>query len=67
MATAYTKEFLVSAFVSRYASTFTCGVEFEAFKQKMGYDHFDKVGRDEFRKHTCLDAAAIKEYKDSLK
>lgn len=63
----YTKEFLVSAFVSRYAHTFKTSEELEKFREVYGNQHFDKVGRDQFRKDCTLDAAAVKLYKESLK
>lgn len=55
----YTKEFLISAFLSR----------FEYYKvptdnvRKLAEKHYDEVGKDRFRVSCSLDAAAIKEYK----
>ena len=63
----YTKDFLVDAFVSRYAETFKTSEELNRFREVYGSRHFDKVGKDQFRKDCSLDAAAIKLYKDSLK
>jgi hypothetical protein len=67
MATAYTRDFLVSAFADKYAAIFATDDEFYEFKIKFGYDHFDKVGRDQFRKDCSLNADAIKKYKENLK
>jgi hypothetical protein len=67
MAAAYTKEFLVEAFVSRYEFTFKNEEEKQAFKYKFGDKFYDTVGRDAFRKWASLDVAAIKEYKACLK
>lgn len=45
---------------------FTNEDDFFDFKIRIGYDFYDKVGRDKFRLYTSLDASAIKEYKESL-
>ena len=60
MAAAYTKEFLVSAFLSRFYSLDEdkfCALE------KMAEDFSDKEGRDKFRVYCSLDAEAIKKFK----
>lgn len=62
----YTRDFLVSAFADKYAITFDTEDDFFEFKIKMGYDFFDKVGKTAFRVYTALDAAAIKQYKESI-
>lgn len=67
MAVAYTKEFLVSAFVSRYVSIFKTTEDKAEFTETYGNQHYDKVGKEQFRKDCCLDADAIKIYKESLK
>ena len=55
----YSKEFLISAFLSRfeYYRVPTDNV------RKLAEKHYDEVGKDKFRISTALDAAAIKEYK----
>lgn len=63
----YSREFLVSAFADKYEVVFADIDDFYDFKIRMGYDHFDKVGKDQFRIDCSLDAAAIKKYKESLK
>lgn len=63
----YSRDFLVSAFADKYEQTFKDESDFFEFKIVMGYDHYDNVGRDQFRKDTALDAVAIKKYKESLK
>ncbi len=59
---AYTKEFLVSAFLSRYYSIST--QKFEAL-EKMANDFYDKEGRDKFRTYCSLDAEALRVYKQN--
>lgn len=63
----YSRDFLVSVFADKYKRTFEDNDDFLEFKITMGYDHYDKVGKDQFRKDTALDAATIKEYKEGLK
>lgn len=58
----YSKEFLLDAYVSRYASL---GEEAVASLYCLGSDFYDNVGRDRFRVAASLDAAAIKEFKNS--
>ncbi len=65
MAAGYSREFLVKAFVSRYEDHMVPS-KFRQFTQKFGYDFYDKVGKEEFRKWTSLDAEAIRNYKASL-
>jgi len=65
MAAAYTKEFLVSAFLSRY--TEVCDETNLANLKKIAEDHYDKVGKDKFRQAASLDADAIKKYKNGSK
>ena len=62
MAAAYTKEFLVDAFVSRYAGVKT-GVDLKGLAEKC----YDEVGKDKFRVYASLDADAIRVYKASKK
>lgn len=58
----YSKDFLISAFLSRYVSLDT-----EKFKEMeiMADSFYDKVGRDKFRVYCSLDAEAIKVAKAS--
>lgn len=56
---AYTKEFLIEAYISRYLDVVEdidalCSLEENAVKL------YDRVGRDEFRKYASLDAEAIR-------
>jgi hypothetical protein len=67
MAAGYSRDFLVSAFADKYEVVFENREDFLDFKIRMGYDHFDKVGKDRFRTDCSLDAEAIKQYKESLK
>ena len=61
MAAGYSKDFLVSAFLSRYYSLST--EKFESL-EKMAESFYDEVGRDRFRVYCSLDADAIKKYKE---
>lgn len=65
MALAYTKEFLVSAYLSRYAEVHKTETERTAYT-KMTIDFYDKVGKDKFRIYASLDAEALRNYKKSL-
>ena len=62
MAAGYTKDFLVSAFLSRYYSL--PEDKFDAL-EKMADSFYDEVGRDKFRVYCSLDADAIKTAKNS--
>jgi len=59
MAKAYTKEFLVNAFLSRYKPL---GSAVLATMRVMAENHFDSVGKDKFRTSTSLDSEAIKKF-----
>lgn len=63
MATAYSKDFLVSAFMFRYceANVDTRRMELDAYKL------YDEVGKDKFREYASLDAAEVQRYKDFCK
>lgn len=63
MALAYTKEFLVDAFVSRYTSL---GTEVAKSQKLLAEKHYDEVGKDKFRVAASLDADALKKYKLEL-
>lgn len=60
---AYTKEFLVDAFLSRFLSCRLITVEQLEELESMANAFYDKVGRDKFRIYASLDAEAIREYK----
>lgn len=63
---AYTKEFLVDAFLSRFMNCRLITMEqFDALEQ-MANSFYDEVGRDKFRIYASLDAAAIREYKNNV-
>lgn len=55
----YTKEFLVSAFLSKFDYYKVDSSKTRVLAEK----HYEKVGKDKFRVSCALDAAAIKEYK----
>jgi hypothetical protein len=63
MALAYTKDFLISAFLSRFINAGGFTVEQVESLEKLAIDCYDKYGRDAFRKYACLDAEAIRRYK----
>ena len=65
MALAYTKEFLISAYLSRY--TKVCDENRLENLKKLAENHYDKVGKDKFRQNASLDAAAIKKYKELMR
>lgn len=60
MAAAYTKEFLVDAFVSRYLPM---GLDTCLKLAEMAHTFYDRVGKDTFREYCTLDAAALKKFK----
>ena len=62
MAAGYTKEFLVEAFASRYISL---GLDVYENLVKMANKFYDEAGKDKFREYACLDAEAIRTFKNS--
>lgn len=60
MAVAYTKEFLVNAYLSRY--TKVVGVRLPALRT-LAENYYDQVGKDKFRVSASLDADAIKKFR----
>ena len=60
---AYTKEFLVDAFMSRYIQCSMIGIDALVELEDMADRFYDEVGRDKFRVYCSLDADAIKIYK----
>ena len=63
MAKAYTKDFLIAAFLSRFIDSNMFTVEQVEKLEKLAIDCYDKFGRDKFRTYASLDAAAIREFK----
>ena len=63
---AYTKEFLVDAFLSRYIHCSLIAIDALVELEEMANSFYDEVGRDKFRVYCSLDADAIKTYKASL-
>lgn len=62
MARAYTKDFLIQAFASRYMDL---GVEVYERQVQLATSLYDNVGKDKFREYASLDAEAIKTFKNS--
>lgn len=60
MATAYSKDFLVSAFMFRYCEA---NVDTRRMEQD-AYNLYDEVGKDKFREYASLDAAEVSRYKN---
>lgn len=63
---AYTKEFLVDAFMSRYIQCSVITIDALVELEAMANTFYDEVGRDKFRVYCSLDADALKIYKASL-
>ena len=63
---AYTKEFLVDAFMSRYIQCSVITIDALVELEAMANSFYDEVGRDKFRVYCSLDADALKIYKASL-
>lgn len=64
MALAYTREFLIEAFATRYECLGAAAVDSQ---RKLAENFYDKVGKDKFRVYASLDAEAIRQYKAKLK
>ena len=60
----YDKDFLVSAFCSRYVSVLLHDQQLQQLE--MAEKLYDEVGKEKFRVYASLDATAIKAYKESL-
>ena len=60
----YTKEFLIDAFLWRYASVLEKHSR-ESLDEfvKMVTDFYDKVGKDKFRVYASLDSEAVKKFR----
>jgi hypothetical protein len=63
---AYTKEFLVDAFMSRFLTCSLISIEKLVELEDMANRFYDEVGREKFRTYCSLDAEAIKVYKQSI-
>jgi hypothetical protein len=63
---AYTKEFLVDAFMSRFLSCSLISIEKLIELEDMANRFYDEVGRDKFRTYCSLDAEAIRAYKSTI-
>jgi hypothetical protein len=63
---AYTKDFLVDAFMSRFLACSLITIEQLVELESMANRFYDEVGRDKFRTYCSLDAEAIKVYKQTI-
>jgi hypothetical protein len=60
MATGYSKQFLIDAFMFRY-----CEYNLDSLAmEKSASDLYDRVGKDRFREYACLDAAEVNRYRN---
>ena len=62
----YSRDFLISAFMSRYIKSTLITIEELVRLEQMAHDLYDRVGRDSFRNYASLDADAIRVYKNSV-
>ena len=62
----YTKEFLIDAFMNRYVACDMISIEKLERLEQMANDLYDRVGRDQFRVYACLDAEAIRDYRNKV-
>ena len=62
----YSRDFLISAFMSRYIKCTLITIEQLVNLEQMANDLYDRVGRDGFRSYASLDADAIRAYKNSV-
>ena len=60
---AYTKEFLIEAFMSRYTKSKVITIDELVAMEEMAIKFYDKVGRDKFRVYASLDADAVRKFK----
>lgn len=63
---AYTKEFLIAAYMSRFIKCSLITIEQLEQLEQQADKFYDKVGRDKFRTYASLDAEAIRVYKAQL-
>jgi hypothetical protein len=61
---AYSKQFLIDAFMSRYVECSLISIEQLESLEAMATKFYDEVGRDKFRTYASLDAEAIRVYKN---
>lgn len=59
---AYSKQFLIDAFLSRYLPYIS--IEVLVYLEQSASDLYDRVGRDKFRDYASLSAEAIRDYKN---
>lgn len=62
----YSRDFLISAFMSRYIKCSRITIEELVRLEQMACDLYDRVGRDSFRSYASLDATALRVYKNSV-
>jgi hypothetical protein len=62
----YSRDFLISAFMSRYIKSTLITIEELVRLEQMAHDLYDRVGRDSFRSYASLDAEALRVYKNSV-
>ena len=62
----YSRDFLISAFMSRYIKSTLITIEELVRLEQMAHDLYDRVGRDSFRSYASLDADAIRVYKNNV-
>lgn len=60
---AYSQDFLIAAFLSRYVTL--PAAQFESLCE-MAYRFYAQAGRDKFRVYCCLDAEALRLYREQL-
>lgn len=56
----YSKEFLVDAYLSRYTKVVGCNIP---ALRTLAENHYNQVGKDQFRVSASLDAEAIRKFK----
>ena len=61
---AYSKQFLIDAFMSRYIECSLISIEQLESLETLATKFYDEVGRDKFRTYASLDAEAIRVYKN---
>jgi len=62
MAVAYSKEFLIDVFVSRYASVYKSHEDRKNHRDS-AEALYDRVGKDKFRVYASVDAEAVRKFK----
>lgn len=59
----YSKDFLISAYLSRFMACSLISVEQLCELEEIASNHYDKVGKESFRVSASLDAEAIQKFK----